>query len=211
MPEYLTHSRFHTKEEAEEFAALLQTNNIPNEVEQQVFMLAPIYIGERPDPEYMVKILPDDFERVNELQRKEAAKQLDDVNPEYYLFEFTEEELKNVLAHPDEWNYFDQLLAAKLLQERFSAGETIPVEAPPVKMIEPSRIGTLALVAGYVCCILMPLYSIPMGAVVLTSRRTLGNGVKVPLYDKWSQNHAGFIVGFGILGVYFYFRLFSGI
>jgi hypothetical protein len=147
-----------------------------------------------------VKVLPQYFEQVNALLRKEAEEQIGQVHPDYYLFQFTVTELKEVIDKPEEWNYFDRLLAAKLLKERLAIDEELPVKEE-VTVPTPSRVGWPALIAGYVCGIVFPLYSIPMGAVVLSARRTLSNGLKVSIYDNWSQKHAGYIVGLGIVGM----------
>ncbi|NML23487.1 hypothetical protein HHL16_21585 [Pseudoflavitalea sp. G-6-1-2] len=203
MSEFITYQKFYNQGDAEAFAAFLDVKNIPFELERQRAVLDPIYIGEQSEPTYIVKIAPEQFEKVNVLMKEEAAKQLDSVPADYYLFEFTDDELKNVLTEANEWSQLDVLLAEKLLKTRGVPDAAIPLEAL-VAPYQPARIGTWALVAGYICCGLFPVYSIPMGVVVMVAKKTLPDGTRIPMYDKWSYNHGLAITVIGTLIVFSY-------
>lgn len=209
MPEFITYQQFYNQSDAEAFAAFLDGKNIPFEVERQRAVLDPIYIGEQSEPTYIVKIQPDQFEKVNALMKEEAAKQLNNVPADYYLFEFTDDELKNVLQESNEWSQLDILLAEKLLKERGVPDASIPLDAL-VKPYEAARIGTWALVAGYICCGLFPVYSIPMGVVVMSAKKTLPDGTRIPMYDKWSCNHGLAITIIGSVIVFSYLASLLG-
>ena len=44
--------------------------------------------------EYVIKIRPADFDRVNDLLREASETQLEEIPEDYYLFSFTDEELR---------------------------------------------------------------------------------------------------------------------
>ena len=64
----------------------------------------------------MVKVRQEDFEKANEFVLQEEDISGLDVN--YYLNDFTNEELIEILIKPHEWSAFDRTLAPKLLLER---------------------------------------------------------------------------------------------
>ncbi len=61
MAEFLTFSKFYTKEEADAFAALLDSNNIIFDAERLRAQLDNIYLGEDSEPRYLVKVQREDF------------------------------------------------------------------------------------------------------------------------------------------------------
>ena len=80
--------------------------------------LDPVIVGNTPEPLISLKINAADFVRAHALLEAYYEKQLDDIDPEYYLFTFTDQELLDILAKPDEWGHFDYVLSRKLLIER---------------------------------------------------------------------------------------------
>jgi hypothetical protein len=65
--------------------------------------------------------------------------QLQDVDPGYYLFSFSDVELLEIVAKPDEWGHFDYVLARALLADR---GLEIPDET--VEQMKQQRLRQLA-------------------------------------------------------------------
>lgn len=68
--------------------------------------------------EWVVKLKKEDFEVANQIQTEITDESIKDVDPNYYLFEFTIDELKNVIQEKDAWSSFDVSLANKLLSEK---------------------------------------------------------------------------------------------
>lgn len=201
MSEFLTYSKFYTNQEAEEFAALLQKNGIPFEAERVGAPLDGLYVGEDTDPRYLVKVLQTDFKKVNELMKHEMERQVEYVRSDYYLYQFTNEELADVVRRPDEWNYFDQALAKKLLLQRNVALEAIPVGNvfSAEDLYQPSRIEGSWLLLAYLAAIFFPFVGVPLGAVLFRGKRTLRDGTKVPLFDVSAMNHGWVLLAIGVL------------
>ena len=69
-------------------------------------------------PQFVVKINSDNFERVFEILDYVATKEIFEIDKSHYLFNFSDEELFDLLAKTDEWSAFDYQLAQKILDER---------------------------------------------------------------------------------------------
>ncbi len=201
MSEFLTYSKFYTKEEAEEFAALLDSHNIIFDAERQKAILDTVYVGEDSEPNYIVKVKQEDFPKVNELMKKEAEKQVGQVSSDYYIFQFSNEELADVIRKPEEWNYLDQLLAQKLLKERNVSLESIPAKSilSEEDLVHPSRIEFIWLFLSFVGAIVFPYVGFVTGLVLVFSKRTLKDGSKMNLFDTWTRNYGWILLGMGIL------------
>jgi hypothetical protein len=209
MAEFLTFSKFYTKEETEAFAALLDSNNILFDAERLTAQLDNIYLGEDSEPRYLVKVQKEDFGKVESLMKGEMEKQIDDVPANYYLFQFSNEELTDVMRKPDEWNYFDQLLARKLLLQRNV--EVSSITEGSVFMQEdlyvPARIETGWLIFAYLMAVLVPFAGIPLGLLMCKGQRTLKDGTKMPLFDNWTYKQGWILFGIGVLRTLQYFFL----
>ncbi|MBO9635310.1 MAG: hypothetical protein J7578_19520 [Chitinophagaceae bacterium] len=201
MPEFLTYSKFHTKEETEEFAAFLDKNNIIFDIEQTTRTLDNVYIGEDPDPRFLVKVMPEQFDQVDKLMEERTQEELNHVNPSYYLFHFSNCELRDVLSDPEEWNYFDQLLAKKLLKERGEEEMKLPepVMIHEMDTVKPSRLATGWVVAGYLMIPLMPFLSVIASVMLLFTNRPKKDGTKQYFYDGPTRAHALVILVLSVL------------
>ena len=63
-------------------------------------------------------IRPSDFEKANKILDKKADELLVKIDKKHYLYEFTNDELYDILAKPDTWNSLDYKLAQQILKER---------------------------------------------------------------------------------------------
>jgi hypothetical protein len=70
--------------------------------------------------------------------------QLDNVEKDHYLFEFTNEELYEITEKPDEWGEFDFLLAMKILSDR-----GLPVNHAKIIKSKQDRVETLSKKAAW--------------------------------------------------------------
>lgn len=89
--------------------------------------------------EYEVKVRFNNFKKAEHLVEELAEVQLNQLPDNYYLLEFTDEELYDIVVKKDEWNEFDYLLALKLLKKR---GQ--PVDDEQIKELNNKRITELA-------------------------------------------------------------------
>ncbi|QEC45270.1 hypothetical protein [Pseudobacter ginsenosidimutans] len=212
MSTFLTYSRFYTKEEAEEFAALLDANNILFDAERLRTPLDNIYLGEDSEPKYIVKVMQEDFGKVESLVKKEMEKQVDELPADYYLFQFSNEELLEVLQKSEDWNHLDQTLAKRLLQQRNVRTDGLAVLAVfnEEEINGKERISTTTLVITYLLAIIFAIVGMLIGALMITAKRTMKDGSKMPLYDNWTVNQGWIVFNIGLVRtlifLYFAFR-----
>ena len=212
MPTFLTYSKFYTKEEAEEFAALLDTNNIVFDAERLRAPLDNIYLGEDSEPQYIVKVMQQDFGKVESLVKREMEKQVDHLTPDYYLFQFSNEELLEVLQKSEDWNHLDQTLAKRLLQQRNVKTDGLAVLSVfnEEEINGKERISTTTLVITYLLAVVFAITGMLIGALLITARRTMKDGSKMPLYDNWTVNQGWIVFNIGLVRtlifLYFVFR-----
>jgi len=207
-PLFLTYAKFPSEKEAGELTGFLSAHQVPFIIEQDKTVLDKIYIGESFDPMTLLKIRSTDFERVNELVITDLVIDDSQVGKDYYLFQFSNEELLNVVHTPGEWNYFDRALAKKLLSERQVAvhGQTT---SPDTQVYEPARLTKDRLVMQYLIAILLPLTGILIGYMTIKATQTLPNGQSVKMYDKDTRAHAQVILFIGLAWlVLFLWRFF---
>ncbi|KAF2518478.1 hypothetical protein E0W68_09130 [Flavobacterium salilacus subsp. salilacus] len=148
--------------------------------------------------EYEIQIQQPDFEKATLLLEELAKEEVNQLPDDYYLLEFTDEELIDVVVKKDEWNEFDYLLAIRLLKER---GKTIDEEL--ITSLNKRRIEDLAkpesdqtawIIAGYAFALMGGLLGLITGYVIWTADKTLPNGEKVYTYSKCDRKHGKRIV-----------------
>lgn len=200
--EFVTFQRFSDKSLAEKLSNLLEKSKIEYQFEDNSSSLDSSFGGGGFTNEYVVKLRKGDFEKANFVLIEDSISDLDSIDKEYYLFSFTDDELRDVIAHEDEWNKFDFLLAQKLLGER-----GIEISAPEIKafrenrlkeLAEPEKTDMLALALGYLFALMGGFLGILIGWYIKSNRKTLPNGDRVYTYSKNDRGHGRAIMGIGI-------------
>jgi hypothetical protein len=118
MAALLTFQKFNDPDLAQAIAERLAKAGIEYAIQNEHPHLDPLIIGNTPEPLIHLQIPSTDFVRAHALLEAYYEEQLQDIDPGYYLFSFTDEELLEILTRPDEWGHFDYVLARKLLIER---------------------------------------------------------------------------------------------
>jgi len=153
--------------------------------------------------ETRIKLLSKDFNRANEILDAYYKDQLQHVPEDYYLFEFTNKELFEILSKPDEWGNFDYTLAQEILKQR---GENIVPEE--LVWLKTKRINELAkadkadlylLIIGYISAFLGGIFGILTGAILVNSKRTLPNGFVTYMYAERDRRHGKIMTAIGIV------------
>src|SRR5690606_28514397 len=136
--------------------------------------------------EYVVKIGKNDFEKANQVLIEQSISELDSIDKDYYLFSFTDTELRDIVAHSDEWNKFDFLLAQKLLKERGNEIDQHELETIKQQRIDelsqPEKPQHTAVIAGYILAVLGGIFGLFIGWYLSTHKKTLPNGERVHNY-----------------------------
>lgn len=217
MTAYQTYRIFESREEAVAMQALLSKNGIPNSLEESKALFDTAIVGAVNIRKYYVKIPQDQFLTANGIL--EAAIDLStlEVEDDYYLLAFTDEELLEVVNKKDEWGEFDFALAKKLLAER-----GINVTKEYIQRMEVERVQQLKttepgsskyIIVGYLAAIASTFWGVVIGLFLLTAYRHMPDGTNVPKFDKSTRAHGKWIVALsvGVILAHFVYLFYYGV
>ncbi len=136
---FLTFQRFNDPGLAAAVADKLKAQRIDCVVEKVTPLLEPGFFRNPVEQTIHLKVRVGDFDEAHKALEEHYRHQLQDVDPGYYLFSFTDTELLEIVAKPDEWGHFDYALARELLAER---GLEIPAET--LEQMKKQRLRELA-------------------------------------------------------------------
>jgi hypothetical protein len=186
--ELITYKKFNDIALANELVEALQQHQINYRVEEESALFNPTFYTDETTKDYAVKISADDFTRVNEILKSAEAQSVEMAETDHYLYDFTNDELTDLVSKPDEWSEFDHLLAIKILKER-----GINITDQTIKQLNNNRIDELKqpepsqstwIVMGYLFALLGGVFGAFMGWHLSTSKKTLPNGEQVFSYAE---------------------------
>lgn len=126
---------FSTISDLNELTSLLDKNRISYKIEDHpIIMTSTLSLGDD-FKEFTLYLNQQDFENVKKIHYSLIDLQIQNLDTSYYLFEYSSDELRDMLRLPDEWNKFDYQVAQYLLEKR---GEG--VEQTEIEEIEQERI-----------------------------------------------------------------------
>lgn len=198
---FIAFKNFPTRIQAKELEIVLNRNNIKSVLADNIAPVDITFSGSTLQNQYEIKIDPADFAKAEAILEKDTESILNEVDKDYYLLSFSDEELYDVLLKSDEWNVFDYKLAQKLLIER---GKNIDSEM--LASLKKERLQILAkpeepqkswITIGYMFSILGGAIGIIIGYLLWTSKKTLPNGERVYSYNENDRKHGKtiFILG----------------
>jgi hypothetical protein len=200
---YSIFKKFPTLEQANELKELLKENGVESLVADNIPPVDVTFSGNTLQNEFEVRIKQSDFKKAEEILEKNVGNLIDQIDKDYYLFEFTDEELYEILLKSDEWNAFDYTLAQKILKQR---GKSVNKEL--LNSLKNERIKDLAkpeenqrpwIIAGYIFSLLGGFLGLIIGYFLWTSKKTLPNGQKVYSYSANDRKHGKYIFYIGLI------------
>lgn len=208
-----TFKTFNDIELAEGLADVLEKHNISSVIEEDVLNFDPSYANHPLNKDYRLKIRQEDFQKANKALQEFYKTELDNVAPDYYLFDFSDEELMDIISKPDEWGEFDFLLAQQILDKK---GKTITQER--IEKLKQERIREVAqpektdnslIITGYITAVFFPPAGIFIGLLMAYSKKTLPDGNIVYTYNKIQTKHgeiiwviASVFMGLNLIGAF---------
>jgi hypothetical protein len=115
---FLTFKKFKIPEESVALTEFLTGQYIDFQIDEAAAPLSRPAFGISNKKEVRVKIQAADFERVDELLADSIRQQIDGIEKDYYLLDFTDEELIEIVVKPDEWSLADYQLAQIIRKQR---------------------------------------------------------------------------------------------
>jgi hypothetical protein len=203
LKEFVTFQLFHDRSVAEEMGSWLKREGIPYEIVENKKYFDPSFAFNKIDPEINLKLLAEDFTRARNVLEGVYAKQLEEVDPNYYLFRFKDEELMDIIRKPDEWGIFDHALARKILSDR---GVAVPnvAEQEVLKtrldeLRKPESVEPVWIGLGYMTALAGGFFGILMGWLFAYMKKTLPNGERVYVYREEDRVHGRRIMNIGLV------------
>lgn len=189
--------------ELAEFTQLLNSQNIQFETEDFDESLGSIYGSSPVLRGTTIKVREVDFPKVEALLNAEAANLLDTVDKNYHLFDFSDEELLEIVAKPDEWSAFDYQVAKSILTSRgLQLGDERLQELKDERLGElskPERPQRWLIWAGYVFAFLGGFLGWFIGWHLWNSKKVLPNGQRLYVYTRKDRRHGRRIFVFGMI------------
>lgn len=121
----LTFQQFNDPGLASAIADTLKEQHVDCVVEKVRPLLEPGFFRNTVEQNIHLKVRASDLEKAERALEEHYQRHLQDIDPGYYLLSFSDVELLDIMAKPDEWGHFDYVLARELLAER---GLEIPPE-----------------------------------------------------------------------------------
>lgn len=198
MNNLITYRTFLNKEDALELIEALSKNNIPNLLEDNKASFDPTFVNIDENDRFFLKIPKEHFETADQIQLELANKIINSISHDHYLFEFTDDELIEVINKKDEWSKIDYLLAQKLLKER---GKTVSQESIDasqkqriIELSNPEPASIYVLIMGYIFAFIGILLGILIGWHLRSYKKLLPNGERVYAYSDKSRKHGTIII-----------------
>lgn len=207
--ELVTYKKFKTEEEAIPLLDILKLNEISYETENIASTVDITFTGGTElEDKIAIKLKATDFERVDSLFHKIAVDNLDLVDKDHYLFDFTNEELYEVLENYNEWSKTDFLLAQKILNDRGQGVSNEDVQELRNKKIESLRKAEKGhrgwLIFGFISAIFGGLLGICIGYHHFKFKKTIPTGERVYAYDVQTRKRGLQIFYVGIVALIFW-------
>jgi hypothetical protein len=195
---YITFKVFPDKVSAEDFSEVLRHAGIPYEIEEDSLVFDPSYANNPLSRDYIIKIMQSHLKTATKAYTEYFESELDQAPSDHYLFGFTNQELEEILAKPDEWGGFDYLLSIKILKQRgieFTDDKLETLRSERYKILakpETEKISNIA--AYYLISILIVPVGIIIGWIWGYSKKQLPDGNKIYAYNKVVQRHGRIIL-----------------
>ncbi|MEM7086568.1 MAG: hypothetical protein AAF489_10325 [Bacteroidota bacterium] len=195
--------RFPVLELAQETAKILNEAGIKTIIADNVPPVDITFSGSTLQHEIEVRVLPSDFPQAEAILQKRAEQLIDEVSEDYYLFNYTDDELYNILAKPYEWGEVNYILAQQILKKR---GKEINQEM--IDSFKKEQIDELAqpeknqmgwVIAGYIFAFVGGLAGLIIGWALWKAKKSLPDGSKVYTYSEKDRNQGKYIFYIGII------------
>jgi len=195
MPEaeLITVKEFQDRELLGDYVDLFEKAEIPFSVEDSKPRFDASFANDESRRYYRINVAPVNLNSALELCERMDQKIMAELPSDYYLFQFSDDELRDVLVRSFEWNSLDVMLAKKLLIERgvpFSE-DNIAVERQEIidELDAPEKEDFLIIISGYIFSFLGGFIGLAIALIILNSKKTTHEGYRVPRYNGTTRMH----------------------
>lgn len=211
--DYSTFKRFIHRGEAEDLVLFFQEKGIVCRLKDNTTHFDVSFSNNPMLNDFHVEVASQDFLRADELLQAEMEKHIQEIDSDYYLFSFSNDELLEIVRKRDEWSSFDFVLSKHILKQRGAELDQALIQKSFENRVEELSVEVRApqwmIVGGYLAAfsviflVFLPEFAIPfallMGVTLRFRYKTLPTGEKVSFYDASSRRHGLIIIVFSIL------------
>lgn len=201
--EFITFQKFNSILEAEELVAALTEQGIIFQLEEVTPTVDITFSGNTLHNEIRIKIKQSDFVSANHALEKHAEQTIEKFSEDHYLYQFTNDELIEIIEKPDEWSKEDYLLSQKILKNR---GHEIVKEK--VEEIRQNRIANLRkpeqgqigwLIFGSITALLGGLFGVFFGWFYWRFKKTDPTGQRIYAFNEKTRKRGQIIFWLGLI------------
>lgn len=212
MDGQITLQKFNTYIEATGVIELLEKNNIAYSVEKKEATEEFVFAGNTLDEELHIMVKPEDYEAAQKVMEELTEVNIEKLDKDYYLFDFSDNELFEILEKPDEWSLNDYHWALEILKQRGAQVDKSKLDRMKKERLEflskPEKVNGGYLSKAYFFCVLGGIVGFFMGKHLYAFRKILPNGQKVFAFDDESRQKGKRIELLGLLIFLMYIVLF---
>jgi predicted Rdx family selenoprotein len=198
VEQFETFLNFNDEDLARFVAEKLKDNNVEFIVEKSKPLLDASLVDTSIDRNIHIKLRRQDFQKGDQALEDYYKAQLTNIDSEYYLLSFSDDELKDVITKPDEWGHFNYQLAQKLLKERghdIEESMLSKLKADRIKdLAQPEKASRLLLFFGYCFIPFGLIVGFLIGRHLFHSKKPLPNGQLVFSYTEADRKHGNRIM-----------------
>lgn len=189
---------FYNHQDAIDLKEFLHNHGIEAEIVRSKPVADKIIAGDGLEKDIFVKIDPGDFGKANKLLDAHIESNLSQLDPDYYLFSFADEELFEIVQKSDEWNNQDVVLAKKILRDRgYDLSEKQVSDMRWTRIKELSQTESESpkwMYLAYLASIVVPPIGLIFGLSLLQAKKLLPDGTKVLAYNQQTRMRAQRVV-----------------
>ncbi len=152
---------------------------------------------------YLLRMHARDFAAARNALERHYENEIQKIDDDYMLYQFTDKELIDVVLKADEWGPLNKVLALHILEER-----GIPIHSSVVegiqkdrheKIKEPEKFDSVWIIIGYAMALFGGLLGIVIGWYLDSSRKTLPDGTRIYQFTPEDRRHGRRIIVVGIV------------
>lgn len=200
---YLTFKKYNDVGIATEIGEYLKANEIEYTIEDNKQFFDATFANNSFNPEISLKLKPEDFNKAQKVLDSYYQQSTTSVDKDYHLFEFSDQELVEIISKPDEWGEFDYQLAQKILSDR---GKEIKPEIVALlteqrtkELAKPLTSSKYLIYRGYFSALFGGFFAILFGYDLAYSKKIMRDGQQVFTYREEERKHGERIFLIGIL------------
>ncbi len=189
---FLNFQKFYDKEAAVDMASHLEAHQIPIALEDSERYFDVTFANNPMLKPYWLKVKSSDMTKAEKILHTYYQKKLELVPPDYYLFDFSDRQLMEIVRTPDEWGFLDYPLAIRILENRglsFTKKEIDQMNDERIDVISsPVNSPVSYILLAYLVSVCWPVGWIA-GSTMAFMKKTIYNGDRVYAYSKTDRNH----------------------